>query len=455
MAPLPPLPDPNETDWIVQVNDSLKCKAFNDQRYWKKQSIYRVRACITDLNSKAYRPQVVSFGPYHHGEKHLLSMEEHKRRALFQFLKRSRKPLKPFLESLREVAWDFEESYNALDPEWKVHGSEGVAVRFLELMITDGCSMLEIMRTAEERVAAEKVEGIVDGYEDEDPISTSHGKLHVMAYIRRDMLMLEKQQPMLVLDRLVTVESDGEKGHEFINRLILNFFCSSSTLSKGIGKCLHVLDVYRKSLLVQEEKPEKKKFKKDKPTEVLPKLREEIIRTATELHEHGIQFRKSDSSSLKDISFASGVLRFPMIVVDDTTESVYLNLIAFEHFHVGAGNEVTSYIFLMDNIIDNEVNEQDVALLHAQGIIQNAIGSDKAVAKLFNSLCKDVTLEPNSSLDTLHTEVRNYCRKTYYTWRATLCHTYFRSPWSILSVIAAILLFALTIIQTVYTILYP
>ncbi|MBA0571774.1 hypothetical protein Golob_002149 [Gossypium lobatum] len=130
---------------------------------------------------------------------------------------------------------------------------------------------------------------------------------------------------------------------------------------------------------------------------------------------------------------------------------MFLNLIAFERFHVGAGNEVTSYIFFMDNIIDNE---RDVALLHSTGIIQNALGSDKAVAHLFNSLSKDITLDPESSLDEVQKKVNKYCKKAWNEWRANLIHTYFRNPWAMLSLIGAIFLFALTIVQTVYTI-YP
>lgn len=170
-----------------------------------------------------------------------------------------------------------------------------------------------------------------------------------------------------------------------------------------------------------------------------------------ELHEAGIVFRMSKTRSLKDISFHGGILKLPLIVVDDATESMFLNLIAFERLHVGAGNEVTSYIFFMDNIIDNA---KDVSLLHSNGIIQNAIGSDQAVAKLFNSLSKDITLDPDSSLDLVHKLVSDYCKLRWNEWRANLIHTYFRSPWAILSVIAAIFLFALTIVQTIYSI-YP
>jgi len=33
---------------------------------WWRHCIYHVPACIKDLNPKAYRPQVVSLGPFHH-----------------------------------------------------------------------------------------------------------------------------------------------------------------------------------------------------------------------------------------------------------------------------------------------------------------------------------------------------------------------------------------------------
>lgn len=230
------------------------------------------------------------------------------------------------------------------------------------------------------------------------------------------------------------------QGKGFVTQLIIDF-CAPGASVKKIGECLHVLDVYKKSML--QEGPSKK-------TKTKPRLSgDEIIRSATELDEAGIRFKKSKSGSLRDISFGSGVLRLPVVVVDDTTESMLLNLIAFERFHVGAGNEVTSYIFFMDNIIDSE---RDVALLHSKGIIQNALGSDKAVAKLFNSLSKDVTLDPQSSLDLVRKRVSDYCKQPWNMWRANLIHTYFRSPWSILSLIAAIFLFALTIIQTIYTV---
>ncbi|PPR88252.1 hypothetical protein GOBAR_AA32438 [Gossypium barbadense] len=403
-----------ESNWIIEVNRKLENMVDTkaEKEHWMKQSIYRVPAAIAELNKKAYMPQVVSFGPYHHGEDRVKPMEDHKKRALLHFLKRSNKPLDLFVESLNK------------------------------LMIVDGCFMLEILRSATHTM---------DDYAPNDPIFSNHGKIHVMPFIKRDMLMLENQLPIPVLYSLVAVDSNGTKDEEFVNKLILKF-SSPHTPILNMGPCLHVLNVYRKSL-IQDIRPARKQRKR------LLKYRssshqdgDDIIRSAMELQEAGIRFKKSKTMSFKDISFrGGGVLKLPVIIVDDATESMFLNLIAFERFHVGAGNEVTSYIFFMDNIIDNE---RDVALLHSTGIIQNALGSDKAVANLFNSLSKDITLDPESSLDEVQKKVNKYCKKAWNEWRANLIHTYFRNPWAMLSLIGAIFLFALTIVQTVYTI-YP
>ncbi|KAM7496231.1 hypothetical protein LguiA_020645 [Lonicera macranthoides] len=44
-----------------------KCK-WKLNEIWSKRCIYEVAPQVTELNKKAYGPQVVSFGPYHHAE---------------------------------------------------------------------------------------------------------------------------------------------------------------------------------------------------------------------------------------------------------------------------------------------------------------------------------------------------------------------------------------------------
>lgn len=197
-------------EWMIQVNDELENMAdtSTEMERWQKSSIYKVPARVTDLNTKAYIPQAVSFGPYHLGKKHLNQMEEHKHRALLHFLKRCRKPLELFINALAQVVQELKDSYEPLDPVWKYD-----TPRFLQLMILDGCFMLEILRTST---------SVLDDYASNDPIFSNHGKLYLMPYIKRDMLMLENQLPMLVLDRLVHVENNEAKV-KFL--LFVCFFC--------------------------------------------------------------------------------------------------------------------------------------------------------------------------------------------------------------------------------------
>ncbi|KAI3979299.1 hypothetical protein MKX01_020507 [Papaver californicum] len=436
--------------WVIDVKENLdKMEEWRKVDHWRKKCIYQIPACVKDLNKKAFQPQAVSFGPFHHGEDHLIPMEEHKHRALLRFVKRSNKPIESYMDALHRVGKNLIESYDWLDEPNNDHRDEygNYSDKFVQLMMLDGCFMLEILRTAT---------GIIDDYASNDPIFSYHCKLNLMPYIRRDMLLLQNQLPMLLLDTLLSVETAGGAGsttngdepkdEEFLNRIIIRFFTPYRP-THIVGNCRHVLDVYRKNLLYKE--PQNKPHK----THVHDRSEYsfDIIRSARELYEAGIHLKASKTLSLKDISFCGGVLRLPMIVVDDTTESTFLNLMAYERFHEGEGNDVTSCIFFMANIIDTA---RDVSLLHSRGIIQNALGSDKAAANLFNELSMYVAPDPDSSLGKLHQEVNDYCERKRNKWRANLIQTYFRSPWTIISLLAALVLMALTFAQTIYTI-YP
>uniref|UniRef100_A0ACD5UKT3 Uncharacterized protein n=1 Tax=Avena sativa TaxID=4498 RepID=A0ACD5UKT3_AVESA len=421
----------NKRAWVLDVEKTLKeaDKSVEVSR-WERHCIYRVLACIKDIKSKAYQPQVVSLGPFHHGDPNLLPMEEHKRRALRHLLRRAGRPLDHFVAAVEDAAELLESAYMDLGLEWRRTGRE----RFLEMMIVDGCFLLEVMRTTAGKN--------VDDYASNDPIFSTHGILYMVPYIKRDMLMLENQLPLLLLQKLNAVETGKPPNDDFINRMVLRFLAPSSRLLQpGIGLGLHPLDVFRRSMLFGEYQ----KIPNSKDTQD-----NDIIRSAVELYEAGIGFKMSKSSSLHDIQFRHGVLSMPTVPVDDSTEYMFLNMMAFERLHVGAGNDVTAYVFFMDNIIDSA---KDVALLSSKGIIQNAVGSDKAVAKLFNSISRDVVLEQYSALDAVQRQVNGYFRQPWNMWRANLIHTYFRSPWAFLSLAAAVFLLVMTIMQTVYTVL--
>ncbi|CAL5093638.1 unnamed protein product [Urochloa decumbens] len=434
-----------ESAWVAEVEAAVADVGASEQEsaQWRLHSIYRVPACIKDLNRKAYQPQVVSLGPFHHGEPQLLPMDAHKRRALVHLLRRARRPLAEFAAAVAGASERVEGAYQGLGDEWR--GGAGGEERFVELMVTDGCFLLEVMRTA--------TGWEPNDYAGDDPVFSAHGLLYTVPYIRRDMLMIENQLPLLVLERLLAVETGKDGNEEVINRLVLLFLSPASwPLTTGVGLALHPLDILRRSLLYGPS-----------PAPRLPPLPDhasppddDTIRSAEELYEAGVRFKRSPTSSLLDIRFnrVTGTLYLPAIAVDDTTEYMLLNLMAFERLHAGAGggNDVTAYVFFMDNMVDSA---RDVAILasRGRGVVRNALGSDKAVARLFNGLSRDVVLEPRSALDGVHREVSAYCRKRRNRWRANLVHTYFRSPWSFLSLAAAVFLLVMTVLQTVYTVL--
>ncbi|KAJ8634445.1 hypothetical protein MRB53_027781 [Persea americana] len=428
-----------EKNWVIEIEENLKsilCPS-KEAELRRKHSIYRVPVFVKALNSKAYTPQMVAFGPYHHHKQDLQPMEVHKTRALLTFLHRTNKPLDAYLRALEKVVQQLMDSYEDLDEEWRDKD------HFLKLMMRDGCFLHELLHTSE---------GISDYYPDNDPIFSYHGMLYNLPCIRRDMLMIENQVPLLVLERLVKVSTGGKKNEcGFLDQLILKL-CTSQTLpiTENLGIGLHILDVFRKSM-IQGVSP---KFQRSSAAAQGSTGGGSggLVQSALEMHDAGIRFKKSGTTNIDDVDFMihPGILQLPAITVDDATEFTFLNLLAFERLHKDAGNEVTSYIFLMDKVIDTA---KDVQILRSKGIVKNALGSDEAVADLFNKISKDMPLDPYCRLKGLHQNVSNYCNKRTHRWKATLRHYYFINPWVTLSVVAAFILLALDTTQTIHSVL--
>jgi hypothetical protein len=204
--------------WVVDVEKKLdEADASVEVSRWQRHCIYRVPACIKDLKPKAYRPQVVSLGPFHHGDPELVPMEEHKRRALRHLLRRAKRPLEEFVAAVEEIADQVASAYLDLGAEWRDgDGRE----RFLEMMIVDGCFLLEVMRAAS--LDAVGKSNTVD-YAPNDPIFSHHGVLYMVPYIRRDMLMLENQLPLLLLERLVAVETGKPTVIKLLRSMLISF----------------------------------------------------------------------------------------------------------------------------------------------------------------------------------------------------------------------------------------
>ncbi|KAG0485995.1 hypothetical protein HPP92_008090 [Vanilla planifolia] len=435
-----------ERSWVMDIENKLAAtyaaKPYEEEERWKNPSIFRLPPFIRKMKQEVFTPQVVALGPYHHHNPQLTPLEPHKERAFHSFLRSAGKPLGDFVSAMDKVVQQLQDSYYELEAEWKNQD------KFLKLMITDGCFMLEVMRLNPE---------YCQKYAQSDPFFGSHALQHKVPYIRRDMMILENQVPLLVLQKLVCVEKDvsDEAAETEVTKLILGFLSPKmymevmNELSSHVHSLhgLHALDLYRRSILFVPARL------KDPPTtRGPPPTSSMLMRSAMELNEAGITFMLSTSPAFTAIKFDSrrGILTLPQITVDDSTEFEILNMVALEHLHAASGSEVSSFVVFMDALLDSG---KDVQLLHRHGVIHNGLGSDKDVAKLFSSMGREVIVSHGGSLGWVQLQAENYCRRSWNRWRALLMHQYFRNPWSSISVFAATLIILLTIVSTIFSIL--
>ncbi|GAV63995.1 DUF247 domain-containing protein [Cephalotus follicularis] len=441
-------------EWVISIREKLeKARRDDAASSWAKLSIYRVPNYLREGDDKAYVPQIVSLGPYHHGKRRLRQMDHHKWRSLHHILKRTNQDIQLYLDSIKAL----EEKARAC-----YEGPIGLSSNeFVEMMVLDGCFVLELFRGV-----AEEFNRL--GYSRNDPIFAMRGTMHS---IQRDMIMIENQLPFFILDGLMELQFPDQKG--LVATLALRFFDplmptdepltkrDKSKLEFSIGYAntfdplselggLHCLDVFRRSLLRSGPQPLPRIWIKrwSHGHRVADKRRQQLIHCVTELREAGIKFRKRKTDRFWDVKFKNGILSIPRLLIHDSTKSLFLNLIAFEQCHFDCSNDITSYVIFMDNLINSPA---DVGYLHYCGILEHWLGSDGEVADLFNKLCQEVVFDINDSyLSQLSNDVNNYYDHRWNTWRASLKHNYFNSPWAILSFAAAAVLLLLTLAQTFY-----
>ncbi|KAF3774559.1 UPF0481 protein [Nymphaea thermarum] len=394
-------------------------------------------------------PQMVAIGPYHHDRKHLQPMEDHKKKALFRLLSLSPGlEVSNFVEALKQRKQELHDHYDELDTtSWP-------SVSFVKVMLLDDCFLLDILYELDTLV--------------EPPLDQSIRKQLLNTYghamLIQDILsLLENQISGLVLDVLIDVG------------LCVCF--PNPSERPMFSEALHLLELGRRSLLgpkaFTDSKPcdtpsnvpkpifqccwpEKQASGQqvDRPRTdiidlaiaILPK-KEKFVRSARKHSAAGVIFNKiEDSTDLFDLSISGGILSLPELVLDETSEGMFTNMVAFERMYPRAGTGITSFLSFMVTLIDTA---EDVSFLGNKGILKNNLGSDDAAAKIFNKFDIHGMCDP---FDKVQQQVQEYASSNLNEWLAHFRHTYFTSPWTILSLIGALLLIFLTILQTAYTV---
>ncbi|KAH9727147.1 DUF862 domain-containing protein [Citrus sinensis] len=183
------------------------------------------------------------------------------------------------------------------------------------------------------------------------------------------------------------------------------------------------------------------------------KLRTETqnIPTAMQLHQAGVKFQLGSSANLFDITFnVEGILEIPLLRISESTEILFRNLQAFERLHCGT-RYINDYVIIMNYLVNTA---HDVDLLVQNRVIENWLWNSEAVSNLFHNLVQETSLSAkNFQYTDLVEDLRAYCRYRWHRWKAMLRQDYFNSPWASISVIAAVILLLLTLIQAICSII--
>ncbi|XP_023004239.1 UPF0481 protein At3g47200-like isoform X2 [Cucurbita maxima] len=398
---------------LDQLLDSPAILNMEAEQSSELLSIYKIPFFMTQTHPKAYEPQVVSLGPYNHGKQHLSPMELEKLKLFHSFKTRCLLDVESIVRGVSTILDELMESYDRLEEEWTQDPG-----KFLQLMIVDGCFMLGFL------------------------ISCPNSLINVSPDIKQDMLLLENQLPMLLLEKLYSIAGRNVQLPQDPKKLVCKWL--SIPQNEVMKDCLHILEMYKESLLyppIDRRDWSAELDHSDPECQVIP--------PATKLHEAGIKFKRSKTESLRDVWFDTkrGVLWLPQLMVDDDTESTMLNVMAFEKLHMKAGRKVTSFVILMSNLIDDE---RDVAVLAGEKILANAVGNDKEAAGLFSRLGSGAAMGLDSHMAGVHKMVNAHCNQPWNERCATLKHDYFQSPWTIISLCAAIFGFIILILQAIY-----
>lgn len=403
-------------EWAILMDDSENyVKILRSNTKPLIQRVPKVLYKQETNNRKLFIPEVIALGPYHHNNQDLKDMKHHKYLAAKQLI--GTKPIHVFKAGINDVISKVRKCYKE---ELQMDDDKLVTMMFF-----DGCFLLRF------------IDLFVKRNLDELQI-----RAHLYGFIHKDILLLENQVPYVVLKVLMNMTTKVDIDL-FMGIMIGT---SSNNTREAEAEPVHLLDLFRTTLL----------GKAAVTAPILPNADRQLFRSVTELKEVGIEFKKSEKSCLRDVTFNEGYihsyLSLPLITIDDSFQSRFLNMIAMEICPDSKlEHAIQSYIWFMDCLIDRA---DDVKELRSANILVNYLGSDEQVANLFNEISTD--LDPDlrtygEVLSGLQRHRNNNVRVSFVRFY----NTHFSSPWTAISFFAAAFLLLLTVVQTVFAVFPP
>ncbi|KAJ0982413.1 hypothetical protein J5N97_010668 [Dioscorea zingiberensis] len=466
----------DDLQWIKNLTTELNQRRQRTEGPWRC-SIFKVPEDIRQLDPKAFEPAIVTIGPYHHAtsskDTPMLALQDHKwhcvRRLICRHTKSRRTATDLFYKCLlvmkerdTHVRSCYSEDLDHLSPH-------DLAL----IMLLDACFIIHLLlkfnedgdltkmlvleeeeeeEEEEEDMAGEEGMVVLDAGREKQIDVRLAGMLRIWMIVLYDLVKLENQIPFAIVhtlfDMLKTPRDDGINLVEIAHRLLCHTYPSKNKSFTAAAlpeshQVHHLLHLFHSTLIPSNECLKANASK--------PNIEYGWIPSATELQLAGVKFRKKEKNltSFLDISFINGIIEIPQLCVDDHTNTLFRNLIAFEQCYPHTKDYISTYAMFMDNIINSA---KDIELLGLNGIITNQLGTDDAVADLFNQLDKRIRHDPSKFyLWGTIWHAKNYYDSKWHQYRARLMRDYFNNPWAILSVVAAIILLLLTIQQSFFS----
>ncbi|GMP86431.1 hypothetical protein CsSME_00039213 [Camellia sinensis var. sinensis] len=431
--------------------------------------IFRVHEGLRNANEKAYTPKLVSIGPYHRGQSKLLAMEKRKEHYLELLLQRNNNLRKEnYLDSMKKLEERARKYY--ADPVDHLDSDE-----FVKMMLYDACFVIEFLL------------GVFELYVVKDEHQQSHAGDEAKVswksiQICNDLMLLENQLPFFVISEFydmsygMIVTQNPNQIHpdptltptltELAMLPILEKlpggidFSKTDFENKSVSESKHFLDLVHNVCLPSSSSSSfsssssSSSSTRDKSNDRQNKNQRTCYKmpSVIELKDAGIKFKAIDDDdehhlSMFDICFEHSHFKIPKFKVNDSTETFFRNIIAYEqHSSDDKPRYFTDYTSFMDELINTK---EDVSQLRGHEILENWLGDDEEVALMFNNLGKGRIIMPSFYYAEQCSNVNAYCKKWWNRGVASLKRDYFKNIWVTVATIAAAFLLLLTLTQTV------
>nr|XP_023909369.1 UPF0481 protein At3g47200-like [Quercus suber] len=384
---------------------------------WPQCCIYKVPRKLREVSEAYYDPKLISIGPFHYQR----DMEKPKVRYLKDFCYRTGK-------SQKEIARIIEPD-ELLIRHYYAEVFDISSEDFVKMVLLDSTFIVELFLKSAGREEDESNASGEDGShmrgKDKNCCITSTPLMK--NYITRDLLLLENQLPFFILDKLYPqfFSSEQDENNAFLKLAVENLIKNLPNARK-LDEAGVTFDNTERGPLLNIE------FEVGNLTTILPCL------TCSWLL-HCMPFLERCQCLLKTQTF----LRMRSLEVHDETEGNFRNLMALEQCHYPSEAYICNYIVLLDFLINTR---DDVELLVDKGIIVNALGSNKAVAKMVNKLALEIT-EKNPCYKNLAARIDNYYKSACNRNMGSLRTVYFRDIWRGTATVVGIIVLPLTILN--------